>query len=238
MAMTIKDMRDQIRSIIDIDSFDVSNDVLNRIIGQGFDYIVFSEKRWPFYEVATTFTTTDGTKDYSLATIGAGVSQGLREIMSLRTDDHILAYIGRDDADSEYPINAESSGTPWEWSYWNDTVRLYPKPDSSTLTVYTRASRNPDSFGAASSDAAVPDIPDPFHPIMVTYGLWKTYLQQEDPMMAQQYMTQFHMELDNVARRYADSPAPQPMLLNGRRSNRFLSGFGVHRYSSSGGQRW
>ena len=58
MAMTIKDMRDQVRSIIDIDSSDVSNDVLNRMLGQGFDYIVFSEKRWPFYEVATTFTTT------------------------------------------------------------------------------------------------------------------------------------------------------------------------------------
>ena len=124
MAMTIKDMRDQVRSIIDIDSSDVSNDVLNRMLGQGFDYIVFSEKRWPFYEVATTFTTTSGTKDYSLGTVGASVSQGLREIMSLRTDDHILGYVGRDDADSEYPINAESSGTPWEWSYWNDTVNL------------------------------------------------------------------------------------------------------------------
>ena len=108
MGMTIKQMRDQIRSVIDIDSTDVSDTVLNNMLGQGFDTIVFSEKRWPFFETLTTFNTVAGTKDYTLATIGASVTQGLREIISMRTDDHVLQYVGNDAADADYPLDVLS----------------------------------------------------------------------------------------------------------------------------------
>ncbi|SVE38175.1 uncharacterized protein METZ01_LOCUS491029, partial [marine metagenome] len=73
--MTIAEMRTQARAIVDIDSTDISDTVLNNIIGQGFDSIVYSEKRWPFYDTATTFSTVQGQKDYSLATVGASVTQ-------------------------------------------------------------------------------------------------------------------------------------------------------------------
>ena len=47
--MTIAEMRTQIRSVVDIDSSDISDTVLNNMLGQGYDTIVYSEKRWPFY---------------------------------------------------------------------------------------------------------------------------------------------------------------------------------------------
>ena len=238
MAMTIKQMRDQIRSVIDIDSTDVSDTVLDVMLGQGFDTIVFSEKRWPFFETTTTFTTTSGTKDYTLAVIGASVTQGLREIAAIRTDDHVLTYIGRDTAEFSHPLDVSSSGEPWEYSVWNDTVRFYPTPDSNTLTVTVRAIRNPTAFGSGTADDTEPDLPDAFHPILATYGLAKAYLQQEDPLMASQYMQQFQIELDNVARRYADTPAPQPMVANSRTNTRYLAGYGALRYASTGGIVW
>tara|TARA_R100000152_G_C6781373_1_gene215740 strand:- start:5302 stop:6015 length:714 start_codon:yes stop_codon:yes gene_type:complete len=237
MGMTIKQMRDQIRSVIDIDSTDISDTVLNNILGQGFDTIAYSEKRWSFYETLTTFTTTQGTKDYTLDTIGASVTQGIREIIAMRTDDHILEYIGNDLADFEYPLDSIPSGEPWEWSFWNDTVRFYPSPDGA-YTVHVRAIRNATSFGVGTTDATEPDIPAPFHAVLTTYGLSKAYLQQEDPLMAGQYMQQFQVELDNVARRYADMPAPQPIVANSRSSSRYLAGFGTLRYANTGGVIW
>ena len=236
-AMTIAEMRTQVRSVVDIDATDISDTVLNNMIGQGFDTIVFSEKRWPFYEVATTFNTSASTKDYTLATVGASVTQGLREIVAMRTDDHVLQYVGSDDADWNYPLDVASSGEPWEWSYWNDTVRFYPTPDT-TYTVNVRALRNATSFGVGTSDGTQPDLPAAFHPVLVTYATAKAYLQQEDPVMANQYQSQFVQDLDNVARRYADVPAPQPMVANSRRPTRYLAGFGRLRYANTGGVIW
>jgi len=235
--MTLTQMRTQVRAVVDIDSTDISDTVMDNILGQGFDTIVYSEKRWPFFETSTTFTTVDGTKDYALATVGASVTQGVREVISLRNDDHIFSYIGSDAADYDYPLDVATSGDPWEWSFWNDTVRLYPTPDTAA-TIYVRAVRNPTSFGVGTADGTSPDLPDAFHPILVTYAISKAYLQQEDPVMANQYESQFHRDLDNVARRFADTPAPQPMVANSRRSQRYSAGLGALRYANSGGVIW
>ena len=236
-SMTLTQMRTQARAIVDIDSTDISDTVLNNIIGQGFDAVVYSEKRWPFYDISTTFSTVASQKDYPLATVGASVTQGLRDVVALRNDDHVIQYIGSDHADKNYPLDVASSGEPWEWSYWNDTVRFYPTP-SSVETIYVRGIRNATAFGQGSSDSATPDIPDPFHAVLVTYAIAKCYLQQEDPVMADQYMRSYMIELDNVARRYSDTPSPQPLIANSRTSTRYLAGMGRLRYANTGGVEW
>ena len=221
--MQISEMRSYIRSVVDIDSSDISDDVMNRFLGEAYDVIVYSEKRWPFFEVSTTFSTTGGTEDYALATVGASVTNGLREIASLKTDDHVIQYLGRDTGDIVYPLDSTTSGDPWYWSYWGDTVRLYPTPDS-TYTVYVRGYKNPAAFGAGSSDATEPsDLPTPFHMVLATYGIARAYEQQEDPTMASQYFSIFNQELENLRARYEDTPAPQPVRLNSRTASRWMS---------------
>jgi hypothetical protein len=240
MALTLAQMRTQVRSVVDIDSTDIDDTTLDTMIGQGFDLIVYSEKRWPFYEVRTTFNTADTTKDYTLTTIAAApdaVTQGLRDMIAIRNNDHVLEYIGSDSADFDYPLNSLPSGNPWEWSFWNDTVRLYPVPDS-TATLYVRAIRNATPFGLGTASGTEPDLPDPFHAVLATYATSAAYFQQEDPTMGNQYMALFQSQLDNLARRYADTPAPQPMVANSRRSGRFASGLGRLRFANTGGVIW
>ena len=221
--MDISTMRSYIRSVVDIDSSDIADDTLNRFLGEGYDKIVYSEKRWPFFEVSTTFTTSSDTKDYSLATVGASVTNGIREIAALKTDNHVLEYIGRDDGDVAYPLDSDSSGNPWYWSFWADTIRFYPTP-SSGETIYVRGYKNPAAFGAGSSDATEPsDLPDPFHMVLATYGIARAYEQQEDPAMSAQYFSIFNQELDNLRARYEDMPAWQPVRLNYRRVSRWRS---------------
>lgn len=221
--MQISEMRSYIRSVVDIDSSDISDDVMNRFLGEAYDVIVYSEKRWPFFEVSTTFSTSGGTEDYALATVGASVTNGLREIASLKTDDHVIQYLGRDTGDIVYPLDSTTSGDPWYWSYWADNVRLYPTPGSGE-TVYVRGYKNPAAFGAGSSDATEPsDLPTPFHMVLATYGIARAYEQQEDPTMASQYFSIFNQELENLRARYEDTPAPQPVRLNSRTASRWMS---------------
>jgi hypothetical protein len=214
-------MRTYIRSVVDIDSSDISDDTLNRFLGEGYDLIVYSEKRWPFYEAEGTFSTVADQKDYTVADVGTSITNGLREIASLRNNDHIIDYVGRDAGDSAYPLESASSGNPYWWSFWAETVRLYPTPDN-IQTVTVRGYNNPTAFGAGSSDATEPsDLPTPFHVVIATYGIARAYEQQEDPDMGGQYLSLFHTELESLRARYDDMPAPQPILLNSRSASRW-----------------
>ena len=221
--MNILEMRDYIRSVVDIDSSDISDDVLNRFLGEGYDLIVYSDKRWPFYEVQNTFSTVADQKDYSLAEVGVNITNGLREINALRTDNHVITFVGRDEGDVVYPIETNTTGEPWWWSFWAESVRLYPTP-SSVLTISVRGYGDPTAFGAGSADTASPsDLPTPFHIVIATYGLARAYEQQEDPTMANQYFAIFQQEFTNLKARYDDMPAPQPVLLNSRSASRWRS---------------
>ena len=216
-------MRSYIRSVVDIDSSDISDDVMNRFLGEAYDVIVYSEKRWPFFEVATTFNTVASQKDYTVAAVGTLVTNGLREIASLRTGTQVLEYIGRDDGDIIYPLDSTASGNPWYWSFWADSIRLYPTP-GSILTINVRGYKDPAAFGAGVSDATEPsDLPTPFHMVLATYGIARAYEQQEDPTMSAQYFSIFNQELDNLRARYEDMPAAQPVRLNSRSASRWMS---------------
>jgi len=224
--MNISDMRTYIRGLLDIDSNDISNDILNRFIGEGYDQVVYSEKRWAFYETEDTFPTVNGTSDYDLkssATTLTTNTNGMRDIAALRTDDHIIHYIGRDDGDLVYPLNSNSNGDVYYWSNWAEKVRLYPTP-ASAQTIYVRGYKKPSAFGVGSADSATPsDFPDPFHILFATYGAARAYEQQEDPQMAAQYYGVFSRELDNLRARHIDVPAPQPLVLNNSKATRWRS---------------
>jgi len=252
----LSDMRDYVRNVVDIDSTDITDATLNTFIREGYDIIVYSEKRWPFYEVAVAFSTVKSQKDYTLSEAGTSLSfthdgvtfsgasapknVGLREVASLKTDNHVLEYIGYDVGDIIYPLDSNSTGNPWYWSMWNggtsasaavsnQTIRLYPTP-SSVQTISVRGYRNPVEYGGTSAvyrtaiaDANTPDLPVPFDNVLSLYAIYRSYQQQEDAAMGQQYYSQFIQELDNLRARFEDSPAPQPLLLNSIRASRWLS---------------
>ena len=219
--MDIEEMRAYIRSVVEIDSGDISNDVLNRFLGEGYDQMVYSEKRWPWYETTDTFQTIADQKDYTLAAVGVNVTNGLREIQSLRRDNQVICYVGIDDADIAYPVNVTGSGNSAYWSYWGETVRLYPTPGGGD-TIHVRGYKNPGAWGAGTADGnPPPDFPEPFHIVIATYGISRAYEQQEDLDMATAYYSLFARELDNLRARYLDSPAPQPLILNNNKLSRW-----------------
>ncbi len=63
--LQLSEMRDYVRNIVDITTNDIADTTMNTFIREGYDIIVFSEKRWPFYEVAITFDTVASQKRLS-----------------------------------------------------------------------------------------------------------------------------------------------------------------------------
>jgi|TARA_Y100001947_G_C10315933_1_gene293843 hypothetical protein len=248
-------MRDYVRNIVDITDNDISDSSMDVFIREGYNAVVYSEKRWPFYEFASTFSTVASQKDYPLSDVGTSISvahdgvtfsgasapsnPGIRQIASLKTDRHVLTFIGYDDGDIIYPLNSNTTGNPWYWAMWGDgssaspttsmTVRLFPTP-SSVDTIYVRGYRNAIDFGGltaisrtAVADADTPDWPDPFDQVLTLYVTYRSYQQQEDAGMANQYFALFQGELDNLRARFEDTPSPQPLRLNSRNASRWRS---------------
>ena len=254
--MQLSAMRDYVRNVVDITSNDISDATMNTFIREGYDIIVYSEKRWPFYEVSTTFSTVVDQADYPMSDVAAALSfvhdgvtfsgvsapsnVGMREVAAMKTDNHVMQYIGYDVADIIYPLDSNSTGRPWYWTMWNSgvsastavnsqTVRVYPTP-SEVQTITVRGYRNPVDFGGtvavhrtAVADADTPDLPVPFDNVLSLYSIYRSYQQQEDAMMANQYFSLFQGELDNLRARFEDTPAPQPLLLNSIRASRWQS---------------
>ena len=248
-------MRDYVRNIVDITVNDIADTTMNTFLREGYDVIVYSEKRWPFYETALTFDTVVSQKDYSMTEIAvnqsfvhdgvtfSGVAApsnvGLREIAALKTDNHVLEYIGYDVGDVIYPLDSNTTGRPWYWSMWsggssasagisNQTIRLYPTP-GEIQTISVRGYRNAVDYGGntavyrtAVADADTPDLPIPFDNVLTLYAIYRSYQQQEDAAMGQQYYAQFIQELENLRARFEDAPAAQPLILNSMRASRWM----------------
>ena len=103
--MQLSAMRDHVRNVVDITTNDISDATMNTFIREGYDIIVYSEKRWPFYEVAATFETVASQKAYTLAEVGTNLSfahdgvpfegavaptnVGLREVAAMKTGNHV-----------------------------------------------------------------------------------------------------------------------------------------------------
>ena len=252
--MQLSTMRTYVRNVVDIDTTDIADTTLNEFIREGYDLIVYSEKRWPFYEVAVSFSTVDGQKDYTMAEISNSMSithdgvaftggsaptnLSLKEVAAIKTDSHILEFIGYDVGDIIYPLNRTPGGTPYYFSMWNQggsasaavsgqSIRLYPTP-TGVETLYVRGYRNAVDFAGqtpiyrnAISDADTPDLPIAFDNVLALYAIYRAYQQQEDAGMGQQYYAQFIGELENLRARFEDTPAPQPVLLNSVNASRW-----------------
>jgi len=110
----------------------------------------------------------------------------------------------------------------------NQTIRLYPTP-GEIQTISVRGYRNPVDFAGNSpvyrtaiAAADTPDLPEPFNTVLALYAIYRSYQQQEDAAMGQQYYAQFIQELENLRARFEDAPAAQPLILNSMRASRWM----------------
>jgi hypothetical protein len=214
MAYTLQQIRDYVRSHIDLELEDLPDAVLDVFVREGSKRVERAEKRWPFYEAEYTFATVSGTEDYDIeGTFGTALS----EITSIVTPEHgPIRWIGRDVADTHFPLGSDATGEPVAFSEWAGTLRLYPTPDAA-YTLQVRGYRESSDW-VADGAGGVPDLPGDLHNCIAQWALARAYAQQDDPEMAQLFERQFADELNFFRRRLNDSPPAQPLVMNGTRS--------------------
>jgi hypothetical protein len=217
--MTLADIRDFVRTHLDVDDDDLPNSLLDSFIREGSVRIERAEKRWPFYAESWTLDTVADTSEYTFASIGDG---DVDQIQSIRSTNYTLEWLGRDESFRYYPPNTTASGEPRYWSVWGTTLKLHPTPDG----VYSLAIlgfRKPVDWVALGA-AEEPDLPEDLHNTVATWALARGYSHQDDPEMAAFYMDLHAAELDQIRRRLVDTPAHQPLVLNGRADTSFTLG--------------
>jgi|SRR5688500_6280630 len=227
MALTLDQIRTFVRSHLDLDVEDMPDALIDVFIREGSKRVEKASSRWPFYENVWTFTTVQGQRSYPFATIGVDLDQ----ISAVQSDDRLLEWVGTDLYTVLNPSNTTTTSKPTQYAWWADVLYLVPTPDAAyTLTVY--GYRTPIDW-VANGAGATPDLPDEMHNTVATWALAKCYAQQEDPELASVYERQFADELTEFKRRIAETPHPQPLVLNSQRMSQ-RSPFGRMRYDWEG----
>lgn len=209
MAYTLDQMRIYVRQHLDLDESEIPNELLDVWARDASIKIARTRKRWPFFETSWILTTTSGVRDYSLSAL----SPTPDEVVSIVRNDRRLTFMGRDEAEAAYLPYQTSQGFVTYFNVWGDTLRLYPTPDMAD-TLYLRGYRKVNDWVAGGA-GAVPDFPDDFHDAVRLYLVGMAYLQQEDPEMAQQFISAFNAEMDVLKKQYGDAPGAYPLVLGG-----------------------
>lgn len=178
--MTLQELRDLVRTQMDMDETDLPNALLDTWLREGFKKAIGTERRWPFY-----------TKSWSLSAVADTASVALEDdtddIETVRLDGEIIARIGQDEGERFFSSTA--TGTPAYWSRWGDTLYLWPTPNASA-TVTVRGWREPTAWTTLGSSTEV-DADERLHLACAFYALSMAYMQQEDEVLSARYMQQF-----------------------------------------------
>lgn len=205
--MNLQQIRDFVRLHLDIEIEDLPDAVLDVFIAEGVTRIVLAEKRWPFFKQRWDLQTAEDQASYLLTDL----SPDLKEVGGIKGERWTLTWIGEDEAADVWPETAISTSEPTHFSIENDTLYLYPTPNES-YDLIVRGWRKPTAMAAAGDE---PDLPEEFHNTVALWALSKAYNHQDDPEMGQMYERQFADELGLFRRRFVDTPAAQPLVLNG-----------------------
>ena len=223
MTLTLSNIQDHVRSVVDLDTTELSNTFLNVMIQEGFDSIVSRSRIWPEYEQTWTFTTIPTVQTYALATIEPA-STDVAEILTIidtTAGGYALEPVAHEHAEKIWRNTLLYSGIPTHWSMWADTVYLWPKP-SNARTLSVRSYREPlDWIGASLTGTNVPDVDSRLHTCVALYALARVYSFQEEPQLAGQYMQLFETQLAHQMREIFRPPHRQVMLNRGIHSPSF-----------------
>lgn len=107
-------------------------------------------------EGSTTTTSTSGTADYAYPT-------DYIRIRRVRYNGQGLKYIPFRNFEARASSGTAPSGTPREWTAWNNTISLMPTPSTSSDTITIFGEKQQSTISGPSSTL---DIPEVFHPAL------------------------------------------------------------------------
>lgn len=217
MALSLQQMRDYIRTHLDLEVDDLPDPLVDTWLREGSKRIERAEPRWPFFEVVYSWSLpVDASNLYPKASINSALDQ-ITSISFATLGFPPLTWVGRDAMLEMKAVRPGAIGRPIFFSEYANQLSFHPAVNqtySMTVSGLRRA-----SDWVAGGAGAVPDLPDELHNTVALWGMSKAYAQQEDPELAALYERQFSDELNEYRRRLTIAPHPQPLVLNGGAAN-------------------
>jgi hypothetical protein len=186
-TMTATQLRNTVRQIVDLDTDDLPDSILDLYIRDGYYRILDVEKRWAWLETSFSFTTTPEVRAYL---ISGFTNDPISQVVSIVDNVGVgarLEMIGYDEGEGTYIGSYDTSGDPLFYAVWNDRIHLYPKPNTAR-TLQCRGYREPrDWIGLNDTVDAHPSLHFP----LVYYAVSRIYQQLEDAQMSAIYKQSF-----------------------------------------------
>jgi hypothetical protein len=205
--LTLAQMRTFVGELSDLDigfdaNDDISTDLVNGFVKEGFQKVVALSNRWPYYQTTYSLAVITGIRPYTSfqqtqpTVIGSnpkGITD-ISQIISVVNSDtsfqgNSLVYLDQARCESIWVGAQDQEGPPAYFSIWADQLNLWPKPDNNySFTI--RGFRNPSLTWMQNEGDAI-DISPELQLPLINYVMARIFQFQEDTEMANEYMRSF-----------------------------------------------
>ena len=234
--LTLTQMRQFVGELSDLDigniaqNADISNDLVNGFIKEGFQKIVALSNRWPYYQTTYTFATVENVHTYSnftqtQPTPSGSAARSITDIQQLISvvnngpvsgnngQGNALVYIDQARAESIWVGSSDQPEIPAYFSIWSNQLWLWPKPEQSYF-ITVRGYRIP-SLEWFSDENLPIDISPQLQLPLINYVMARIFQFQEDPEMAREYMTSFERAIAIIQGQLTAPSSNRQLIMSG-----------------------
>lgn len=200
--LTLAQMRTFVGELSDLDigfdeNDDISTDLVNGFIKEGFQKIVALSQRYPYYQSTYGFSTVANQRSYSnfgrilpsVTSVGITDIQQIIAVVNNTDNGNALVYIDQARAESIWVGTADQSDIPAYFSIWANQLNLWPKPNQ-IYSITLRGFRVPSLTWFSDENLSI-DIDPQMQLPLINYVMARIFQFQEDPEMANEYMRSF-----------------------------------------------
>jgi hypothetical protein len=180
--MNLQEMRDLVRTQLDLDDTDLPDTLLDAYIQEGYDRVLNLEQRWPFFEHRWIIDVpADGRAQMP-------VDSRFLEML-LGSNGRLLRPLSPRLSVMSFPLGLTPNGTPGFWSSYNRTLVISP-PTGTASTVTAYGYRQGDAWLTAGASSNC-DCDRRLHIPICWYACSLGYAQQEDEVLEITYLNRF-----------------------------------------------
>ena len=200
---------------------DITTDLVNGFIKEGFQKIYVLSNRYPYYQSTLSFSTVNTVHGYSTftQTLPSVVSKTLTDmaqiisVVNTTNTGNSLIYLDQFKAESIWVGTNDVTGIPVYFTIWANQINLWPAPND-IYVMSIRGYRRPSLTWLQDENTNIDMSPD-FQLPLVNYVMSRIFQYQEDPEMANTYMRNYEQEVALVQQNLTAPNSNQPMIMSG-----------------------
>lgn len=208
--MNLQQLRDYIRTQMDMDDEELPNALLDAYLNEGFQRAIALEDRWPFYETTFELAKVPGSADVALPPDCD--PPGLLTVYDVNNAIRLMQVSTELALDR---FGKQIGSPPTYYSIIGNSLRLWPNPNiDSTYNYAAIGHRKPIDWVAAGPDAEV-DADSRLHILLAHYAIALVYAMEEDEVLEGTYMQRFQVGWNAVHGAICEPRHHRPLILNG-----------------------